>query len=128
MCLEHGYPLRKNGKRKDYSDSWMVDGFSVLGKDDKIIFWSNFFQKRIQELAKKSRLRLYFSIINPKTNSANTDIYIHMYLYLYLYIYIYIYIYLLSIYLSIYLYVYLSIYIYIYIYCFKRTLFLYTYT
>ena len=53
MRLGHGYPLRKNGKRKDYSDSWMVDGFSVLGKDDKIIFWSNFFQKRIQELASK---------------------------------------------------------------------------
>ena len=60
MCLEHGYPLSKNGKREDYSDSWMVDGFSVLGKDDKIIFCSNFFQKRIQELAKKEQVNIIF--------------------------------------------------------------------
>ena len=38
----------------------MVDVFSVLGKDDKIIFCSNFFQKRIQELAKKEPVNIIF--------------------------------------------------------------------
>ena len=37
LCLEPGYQLRKNRKRKDYSNSWMVDGFSISGKDGKII-------------------------------------------------------------------------------------------
>ena len=37
LCLEPGYQLRKNRKRKDYSDSWMVDWFSISVKDGKII-------------------------------------------------------------------------------------------
>ena len=36
LCLEPGYQLRKNRKHKDYSDIWMVDGFSMLSKDSKI--------------------------------------------------------------------------------------------
>ena len=59
LYLELDHQLRKNRKHKDYSNSWVVDGFSILGKDGKIryIYTYIYIEKDIFDTAAVRKVR-----------------------------------------------------------------------